>query len=113
MCEVMHLVLERAAEKREKENGRETENGEPDDGDHRCREKRCRVAAEEALLCKCHGLDMVMAVRLEDMTLQPSPARPADAVLPPMDKATEKIGEQPTDEGLSKEGENGNGDGLC
>lgn len=56
---------------------------------------------------------MVMAVRLEDMTLQPSPARPADAVLPPMDKATEKIGEQPTDEGLSKEGENGNGDGLC
>ena len=106
MCEVMHLVLERAAEKREKENGRETENGEPDDGDHRGREERCRVAAEEALLGKRHGLDMVMAVGLEDVTLQPSPARPADAILPPMDEAADQISDEPADEGLSKEGEN-------
>lgn len=56
---------------------------------------------------------MVMAVRLEDMTLQPSPARPADAVLPPMDETADQISDEPADEGLSKEGENGNGDGLC
>lgn len=56
---------------------------------------------------------MVMPVGLEDVALQPSPARSADAILPPMDEAADQISDEPADEGLSKEGENEDGGGLC